>query len=157
ALLLLRRAGLLDVQQTLDAAPGEVVHAAMNLCDELDGLPLALDQAGAYLAESTISVAGYHALYREGGLRLLDSATGPEHASVTVTFTLALEQMASRSLYGDAAVEMVKLCAFLSPDAIPEAIFAAYPFDRSNSDSPPDEPSSYDAVCAAACGYSLVT
>src|SRR5579871_2312151 len=158
ALLLLRRAGRLSIHQGLDDAPPEVSQAAMALCDDLDGLPLALDQAGAYLAGAMIRVDAYHGLYRACGLRLLDSTTEPEHASVTITFTLALEQMSKRSIYGKAAVEMVRLCAFLAPDAIPEAIFRSYPFDRSDLLSSQDAAGLYyEEVCAAVCTYSLAT
>lgn len=156
ALLLLRRAGILAGPQTLDKAPVNAAQAAMELCDELDGLPLAIDQAGAYLAETSRTIQDYHALYRECGLQLLDSVTDDEHASVTITFTLALQQMARHSVYGQAAVEMVRLCAFLAPDAIPEAILTSYRFGG-NPASPLDESEEYDAICAAMCRYSMVT
>lgn len=158
ALLLLRRAGILGVYQALEDAPAEVIRSAMELCDELDGLPLALDQAGAYLAETGRTVRDYLAFYRECGLHLLDSVTGDEHACVTITFTLALQQMAARSIYGKEAVEMVRLCAFLAPDAIPEAIFTSYPFGRNCGESTSsDAPAPYDAICAAVCSNSMAT
>lgn len=157
ALLLLRRAGILGVQQTLDAAPDAIAQAARELCDELDGLPLALDQAGAYLAQTTSSVRDYHRLYRDAGLRLLDSVTDEEHASVTITYTLALEQMAKRSLFGREAADMVRLCAFLAPDAIPEAIFTSAPSDTDDADSDVEAQETFDALCTAVCGYSLLT
>lgn len=157
ALLLLRRAGILGVDQMLNAASDPVVQAARALCDELDGLPLALDQAGAYLAQTTSTIRDYHTLYREAGLRLLDSVTDEEHASVTITFTLALEQMAKRSIYGKEAVEMVRLCAFLAPDAIPEVIFAAYPVGQNSAESSSDLSGLHDAICTAVCSYSMAT
>jgi len=157
ALLLLRRAGILGAGQILDGASADVVQAAEALCRELDGLPLALNQAGAYLAETQCGVAEYHRLYREAGLCLLDSTTDPEHASVTVTFTLALAQIAHRNPYGRAAVEMVRLAAFLSPDAIAEVIFLAHPFDRRGFDASLDAASFYEVVCATVSGYSLAT
>jgi tetratricopeptide (TPR) repeat protein len=157
ALLLLRRAGLLRVDQPLDAGPPRVCQAAMEFSGEVDGLPLALAQAGAYMAETMTDVAEYIALYRECGLRLLDSTADREHASVTVTFTLALEQLAKRSAYGKAAVEMVRLCAFLAPDAIPATIFTSYRFHQNSADALLDGQALYDAVSAAVCGYSLAT
>ena len=57
--------------------------------------------------------------------------------------------MAKRSLFGEAAADMVRLCAFLAPDAIPEAIFTSYRFDQSDTASAPDMPGQYDAICAA--------
>ncbi|MCW3055870.1 MAG: tetratricopeptide repeat protein [Chthonomonadales bacterium] len=157
AVLLLRRAGILSAVQNLDLAAADVARAAEALCRELDGLPLALNQAGAYLAETQCGVEEYHRLYQEAGLRLLDSTSEPEHASVTLTFTLALAQIAHRNPYGRAAVEMVRLAAFLSPDAIPEGIFVAHAFDRSDLDTSLDATSFYETVCTTVCGYSLAT
>jgi tetratricopeptide (TPR) repeat protein len=150
ALLLLRRAGILDMNQELAETGEEAAREARALSEELDGLPLAIDQAGAYLAETGIDVADYRARYRQEGLTLLDSAAAveAEHASVSVTFTLAVRQMCERTLYGAAAVEMVRLGAFLVPEEMPEAVFAAYPFP----DSPPRE-----EVYAAAGRFSLVS
>jgi tetratricopeptide (TPR) repeat protein len=153
---LLRRAGRLGTHDPLDQAPGEVVQTAMELSDVLDGLPLAINQAGAFLAETTGSIADYLTKYRQYGLELLDRSQDHDHAPVTITFSLALEQMAKRSMYGRAAVEMVRLCAFLAPDAIPEAIFASYCFERHGPPSPIDGAEHYDEICAAVCAYSLV-
>jgi tetratricopeptide (TPR) repeat protein len=157
ALLLLRRAGVLRVDQPLDVAPPAACQAAMELSSQLDGLPLALAQAGAHMAETMTGVTDYCALYRECGLRLLDSVADREHVPVTVTFTLALEQMSKRSAYSKAAVEMVRLCAFLAPDAIPESVFTSFRFHENSADPPMDGPALYDAISAAVCGYSLAT
>ncbi|HZO88586.1 MAG TPA: tetratricopeptide repeat protein [Chthonomonadaceae bacterium] len=157
ALLLLRRAGVLDISQTLDDALPNVAQAAMELSDELEGLPLALDQAGAYISETMMTVPEYLAVYRKYGLPLLDKYRDRDHKSVTVTFRLALEQVARRSRYGQAAVELVRLCAFLAPDAIPEAIFTSYPFAQNDGPSPLDTVDYYFEVSAAACGYSLLS
>ena len=40
----------------------------------------------------------------------------PDHPSVTVTFTLAFEKVAAAN---ELAANLVRACAFLSPDAIP--------------------------------------
>ena len=154
ALLLLRRAGLLEMSRKLDDAPHYLALAAMELVGELDGLPLAIDQAGAYVAETGVPVADYLIEYRRRGLELLDKIDDGDHKPVTLTFQLALEQLAKRGPFGAAAVEMVRLCAFLAPDAIPEPIVAAYPFSREGL------PTSSDVcaeVIAAVCGYSLLS
>ena len=44
----------------------------------------------------------------------------PDHASVTVTFTLAFEKVAAANAL---SADLVRACAFLAPDAIPEEIF----------------------------------
>jgi hypothetical protein len=53
---------------------------------------------------------------------LAERGTLGAHSSVTVTFSLAFEQVAQNSA---AAADLIRLCAFLSPDAIPEEIFTA--------------------------------
>jgi tetratricopeptide (TPR) repeat protein len=157
ALLLLRRAGVLDMSQTLAAAPPDLIQAAVELSDELDGLPLALDQAGAYIAEATITVPEYLSKYRKYGLQWLDRGQDRDHKSVTVTFGLALEQITKRSRYGQAAVDLVQLCAFLAPDAIPEAIFTSSYFEEADWHSPLCESEDYIETRAAACRYSLLS
>jgi tetratricopeptide (TPR) repeat protein len=157
ALLLLRRTGILDMSQALEDVPPDVVQAALELTDELDGLPLALHQAGAYLAETPITVPEYLERYRGQGLELLERAEDRDHASVTVTFRLALEQIKRRVPYGQAAEALVRLCAFLSPDAIPEAIFTAYPFAKALPALTPGQSDYYSEVCATACAYSLIS
>jgi tetratricopeptide (TPR) repeat protein len=157
ALLLLRRAGILGVQQSLANASPDTADAARQLCDALGGLPLAINQAGAHLAETNGKIADYLMKYRRYGLELLDSVHDPEHVPVTITFNLALEQMSEWSIYGPAAVEVVRLCAFLAPDAIPEAIFTSYRFARPGQEAPIDGAEHFDAICAAVCSYSLAT
>jgi hypothetical protein len=85
-----------------------------------DGLPLALDQAGAYIEEAQVSPGEYLKLYRrEGGkLRAKPGAT-PDHDSVTRTFSLAVERL------GERAKDIIRMCAFMAPDAIPEEILTA--------------------------------
>src|SRR6266480_4524254 len=53
--------------------------AAMELADELDGLPLALATAGAYLEETATTFSDYLRLYRESWLKL--QKTSPELSS----------------------------------------------------------------------------
>src|SRR5207237_8062158 len=59
ALLLLRRSGMIDMQALLDATTGEAREQAMAIAQLLDGLPLALDQAGAYIREIGCSLSEY--------------------------------------------------------------------------------------------------
>ena len=61
-----------------------------DLAEELGGLPLALDQSGAFVAATGVSLAEYLDLYRQRG-QTLRARRGPihlEHPTVTVTFTL---------------------------------------------------------------------
>lgn len=156
AALTLRRAGLLGIEQSPEAAPADLLQAAEELCAELDGLPLALNQAGAYLAETACTLRDYLSRYREAGLRLLDSVVDPEHASVTVTFTLALEQIAACAPYGAQAAELVRLCAFLHPDAIPQSVLAADTTAQKEIPAAVGETLA-ETLCTLICGYSLAS
>jgi tetratricopeptide (TPR) repeat protein len=123
ALLLLRRAGRLRPDQPLDAAAPTEQEQARALSAELGGLPLALDQAGAFVAATTFSLAEYLNLYRQRG-RELRARRGPHplaHPHVTETFSLAFAQVTARN---PAAADLLRACAFLHPDAIPEELLS---------------------------------
>ena len=62
ALLLLRRAKVLAPGLPADQAPGEDRGLAESLVRLMDGMPLALDQAGAYIEETDCGLAGYRSL-----------------------------------------------------------------------------------------------
>ena len=64
ALLLLRRASLLAVQATLSKANPDEQNMARTISQELDGLPLALDQAGAYIKEAPCPLPDYLPRYQ---------------------------------------------------------------------------------------------
>jgi tetratricopeptide (TPR) repeat protein len=101
--------------------PGvEHYRQARTIVDLLEGLPLALDQAGAYLEETGASLEHYLQLYQQRSVDLLHyrgQATADHPDSVGATFRLALEEI--EELYTP-AVDLLRLCAFLHPAAIPE-------------------------------------
>lgn len=121
-LLLLRRANLLRQDAPLAEASTAQQEQARALAEELGSLPLALDQAGAYLGETGCGLAAYLELYRSQRTDLLrwrgDLASS--HEAVATTWTLALKQLEQTT---PAAIELLRLCAFLHPEAIPEDLF----------------------------------
>jgi Tfp pilus assembly protein PilF len=100
--------------------------AAGELAGELGDLPLALAQAAAYIDARAVTIGGYLALYRDPVLarRLREEGldAGEYPASVARTWLLTSGQLA-----GDrpAAVELLRLCAFLDPDDIDLDVLAA--------------------------------
>ena len=71
ALLLLRRARIVSPKASLEEAPDEEVTQAKELVEELGGLPLALDQAGAYIEEIQCSLSDYLDLFKRSRKDLL--------------------------------------------------------------------------------------
>jgi tetratricopeptide (TPR) repeat protein len=123
ALFLLRRSKYILEGAPLDAAAETAQTAAKELAKQLDGLPLALDQAGAYIEETGCGLAGYLDLYRKHAPELLRhrgmlAFDYPE--SVATTWALSFENIEQAN---PAAAELLKLCAFLHPDPIPEEVF----------------------------------
>ena len=94
-------------------------EAAGELADELGDLPLALAQAAAYIDTQSMTIRRYLNSYRDPVLarRLrdadLNSAEYP--ASVARTWLLSFRQLSGEH---PAAVELLRLCAFLDPDDI---------------------------------------
>jgi hypothetical protein len=71
ALFLLRRAKYIAEDAPLQAASEGDRSNAEKLTTQLDGLPLALDQAGAYIEETYCGLSGYLDLYRSHPRELL--------------------------------------------------------------------------------------
>ena len=92
-------------------------RAALELAGMLGGLPLALEQAAAYVQASGESLAGYLALFRKRRSDLLGRGepTGyPE--TVTTTWRLAFEDMQQAA---PGAAGLLRLLAFCAAEAIP--------------------------------------
>jgi tetratricopeptide (TPR) repeat protein len=123
ALFLLHRAHRLPLDASLSAAePGERA-AAEEFASLVDALPLALDQAGAYIDEVRCSVADYVERYRRQRTLLLQRRgkyvlDHPE--PVATTWNLALQRIERHNAH---AMALLHGCAFLQPDAIPEELF----------------------------------
>jgi tetratricopeptide (TPR) repeat protein len=122
ALLLLRRAKKLAPSAPLEQATATDRSLAEAVVRELDGLPLALDQAGAYIEETNCGLSGYLNLYRTRRKDLLQrrSKLRTDHPEpVGTTWSLSFQKVEQAN---PAAADLLRLCAFLDPDAIPEDI-----------------------------------
>jgi hypothetical protein len=90
--------------------------AARELAQELGGLPLALEQAAAYVQATCIKVADYLLLFRSRRAELLARGE-PAGYDKTVASTWALAFDHLRAV--PAAVGLLRLVAILAPEAIP--------------------------------------
>ncbi len=123
-LFLLHRARLLAPDATLEEASAADRITAEVIVREMDGLPLALDQAGAYLEETQCTLAAYLQQYRNSKhqYRLLQrrGRTSQNHPeSVATTWSLSFTQVEQLN---PLAADLLRCCAFLAPDAIPEQL-----------------------------------
>ncbi len=119
---LLHRTKLLAPGASLDQSTIESRAQAAEIVSALDGLPLALDQAGAYIEETRCGLSQYLNLYGTLRKELLQrrGRFPVDHPdSVAATWSLSFQQVGQESL---AAADLLRLLAFLDPEAIPEEI-----------------------------------
>jgi len=119
---LLRRTKVIAPGAPLDQAAKESQAQAAEIFFALDGLPLALDQAGAYIEETRCGLSQYLDLYgrRRKELLLRRGRLPVDHPEpVATTWSLSFQQVEQESL---AAADLLRLLAFLNPEAIPEEI-----------------------------------
>lgn len=122
ALLLLRRAKFICESGSLEEVSTEHKLAAEAISEELGGLPLALDQAGAFVEEVPSTPEEYLRLYQQEGTRLRSergyiSAGHPD--SITVALAMSFSKVEAAN---QASADLLRLCAFLGPEPIPEEI-----------------------------------
>lgn len=121
--LLVRRAQSQPTYTATLSLPYEEEVAAQTIAIEMDGLPLALDLAGAYIEESRCSFADFLHIFRNNTIDMLQkrSASALYPFSVVETFICAFEELQRKN---PVATEVLTLCCFLASDEIPEALLA---------------------------------
>jgi hypothetical protein len=107
------------VDRTGDPDPA----AARELATELGGLPLALEQAGAYMQATSTPLARYLPLFRTRQADLLSRGEAPRHpADVATTLGLALTRLEEAA---PAAAGLLRVLAFMAPEPIPLSLLLA--------------------------------
>jgi tetratricopeptide (TPR) repeat protein len=122
ALFLLKRATLIASDTSLEQVSPIQRTLALEITRELGCLPLALDQAGAYMEESQLNLNSYLHLYRQEQAALLEqrrSVIRDHPESVVTTLSISFKVVKQRN---PVAADILRLCAFLHSDAIPEEI-----------------------------------
>jgi tetratricopeptide (TPR) repeat protein len=105
-----------------EEAAGEGEKAAAGqLADELGDLPLALEQAGAYIEACGCSIVHYLDLFRYRHEEMLRRGKSSQEYPDTVatTWDLSFQKVKEAS---PAAADLLNLCAFLAPDDIPKEL-----------------------------------
>ncbi|GHO64614.1 tetratricopeptide repeat protein [Ktedonobacter sp. SOSP1-52] len=163
-LFLLRRAKVVQAQATgeqvrqLSTQKSLQYAAAAELVKATGGLPLALDQAGAYLEETQCGLPAYLDLFRTRCAILLQQRGegALDHpASVSTTFTLAITATAQRH---PVVWDLLRVCALLQPDAIPDELFRqGAKHLGAMLEAACGDPLDWNQVVAIACSYSLLS
>jgi hypothetical protein len=95
--------------------------SAVELADELGGLPLALEQAAAFIQATGWTLAGYLDLFRERRSDVLKRGEAAGHpTTVAATLELALSRL---ERHAPAAGGLLRLLACMAPDPAPLALF----------------------------------
>lgn len=116
-------------------APSLSEADAALVADELGDLPLAIEQAGAWLSATGLPAAQYIAELQEQFAVTMELSQAVNYpTSVAVTYRLSFERLRDQS---PAAARLLELCACFAPDPISltllnsdEMINALIPFDR---------------------------
>src|SRR5258708_40184505 len=116
--MLLRRAKVIKAGVPLSQVNEKERTNAEAIVREMDGLPLALDQAGAYIEETGCSVSVYLDRYRHQqvtlSLLMRRGGTNLDHPEpVATTWSLSFVEVEQAN---PTAADLLRLCAFLSPD-----------------------------------------
>ncbi len=94
---------------------------AAELARELGNLPLALEQAAAYIAQTNASFADYLDAFRKRRTALLEKSGGLiSRETIAVTWAANFEAVERAS---QAAADALRISALLAPEAIPFEIF----------------------------------
>ncbi|MFE0458299.1 tetratricopeptide repeat protein [Kitasatospora sp. NPDC058965] len=126
--------------------PGRDMDRAEHLCEELGHLPLAVNQAGAYIAEADITPRAYLELladypadmYREEGSGELDEGG----RTIARIWRITLERLTDTPLAG----QVLRTIAWYAPDGIPRTLLA-----------PLDNPPAVHRAVMRLAAYSMIT
>jgi tetratricopeptide (TPR) repeat protein len=96
--------------------------SAEALATETGRLPLALEQAAAYIKESGITLSGYLARFRKYQAEMLKRGKPADYSNtVATTWNISFQEVMAKS---QAGANLLVLCSFLAPDDIPRSLIA---------------------------------
>lgn len=156
-----RRAGRGELSAQLPAEENVDIKAAKQLAAELGHLPLALEQAAAYLVAKKARFQDYLASYQKRKLARLETAKpklGNYPDSVATAWTLNFQQVEKAS---PASADLLRVSALLHPDAIPFELLTQGGSQLGDSLADAladaiDDPLVVNEVLEPLCTYSLI-
>ena len=119
----------------LHGTSDHITNMAQNVISELGGIPLAVDQAGAYMQNCGCSIGSYLELFKKHKHQLMSSqefkgASG-YGTSTYGTWDISMEQIERTAAKGvgqeaqaaHCAIRLLRIFAFLNHESIPEELF----------------------------------
>jgi tetratricopeptide (TPR) repeat protein len=108
--------------------PGISTDIAAEIARELGLLPLALEQAAAYMDRNKVNAALYLRLLQEHTFELYDKGVVADREedrrdTIATLWDISLAQIKAEN---PAAVELMDLCAYLAPDPVPLELFTKH-------------------------------
>lgn len=104
---------------------------ALELAEKLGDLPLALEQARAYITNRGITIANYLEFLDKHGKQLLAMEESPNYPrSVATTFAIAMDELSSDN---PTAALLASCLSLLAPEPVPAKLFA-----ETDMPAPPD-------------------
>lgn len=103
---------------------GPVINDAEadQLGEKLGDLPLAIEQAAAWRAETGMPVREYLRLFDEKVSEILDASSSTDYeVSVAAAWNVSFDELRKRN---PAAHQLIQVCAFFSPEPIARTIFS---------------------------------
>ncbi len=125
------------------------------LAEETGFLPLALEQAGAYIEETGISLSDYLDRFKKHRKKALERGKPADYPdTVATTWEISFQAVKEKS---PASADLLNLCAFLAPDDIPKSLFLGRkdlpePLASSTADE-----FAFDEIVAELRRYSLIS
>jgi len=144
------RLGLLDRAESIDLhtrlTGRDETDTAAQLASELGDLPLALEQAGAYISERRTSISAYLTDLRQQPARLLDTPglTDDTERAVARVWQLTMTTISDQL---PLAARLLDVLAWLAPDDLPRDILT--PISAN--------PADLDGALALLASYSMIT
>jgi tetratricopeptide (TPR) repeat protein/DNA-binding XRE family transcriptional regulator len=156
-LFLLRRTRMLASDTSLTRIKKEIQAQVTDIVTELGALPLALDQAGAYIEETRCGLPVYLMLYRTRRKELLhrrgrQPIDHPE--PVAGTWSLSFQRVEQSN---PAAADLLRFLSFCSPESIPEEILTGGGAELGQTLGPAaTDPLQFNDVIELLLRYSLI-
>ncbi|MEU1805532.1 FxSxx-COOH system tetratricopeptide repeat protein, partial [Streptomyces sp. NPDC019937] len=111
------------LRQLAGPADSNEPSAVEELADELGHLPLALEQAGAYIRRTRIPYSGYLRRFHAQAARMLNTPGNGDPHSITIarTWRVTLDTIAERD---PLAVDLLRVMAWFAPHDIPRDLLS---------------------------------